>query len=107
MTKLTATIVEIKNVTPQANSLAKNVKTATTELENVTPHVDSPAKIDWDSGVIIPLAGVFLSASVALVKEVLAHRAEIKAKEAERIRWLEEQNDLLAKTLIGQKQGGN
>jgi hypothetical protein len=42
---------------------------------------------------------------VAITKEILAHRAEIKAKEAERVRWLEEQNDLFAKSLLASVQG--
>jgi len=79
--------------------------TTAIELESVTPSVESPSS--WNGNGVVPLVGLFLSASVAIIKEILKHRAEIKAKEAERIRWLEEQNDLLAKTLIGQKQGGN
>ena len=79
--------------------------TVATELENVTPSVESPSI--WDCSGMVPLIGLFLSASAAIIKQILKYRAEIEANEAERIRWLEEQNDLLAKTLIGQKQDGN
>lgn len=79
---------------------------STAELIEVTGHpTAAPVEAIWDSTLIVPLAGALLSAAVAIIKEILAHRAEIKAKEAERVRWLEEQNDLFAKSLLASVQG--
>ena len=78
--------------------------TTAIEIEDAVPFVESPSI--WDNNGLVPLVGLFLSALVAIIKEILKHHAEIKAKEIERIRWLEAQNDLLAKTLI-ERQGGN
>lgn len=82
------------------------IKLTTTaiEIEDAVPSVESPSI--WDSNGLVPLVGLILSASIAIIKEILKHHAEIKAKEIERIRWLETQNDLLAKTLI-ERQGEN
>jgi hypothetical protein len=83
-----------------------NQKKSTTELTEIqAPVAQKPIDAIWDGNLLVPLAGVILSAIVAITKEILAHRAEIKAKEAERVRWLEEQNDLFAKSLLASVRG--
>lgn len=84
------------------NELLKQSTTELTEIQ--APVAQQPGAI-WGDNLLVPLAGVILSAIVAITKEILAHRAEIKAKEAERVRWLEEQNDLFAKSLLASVQG--
>jgi hypothetical protein len=81
------------------------LKQSTNELTEIQAPVAQQPNAIWDDNLLVPLAGVILSAIVAITKEILAHRAEIKAKEAERVRWLAEQNDLFAKSLLASVQG--